>query len=148
MFAKCTRIATYARHLAIASVSLLLVASAVGYALSPVSDALAASVTAVTAASHHESVEGKLQGKYVSGVTVRVEKRVKGHVVVVGTRTVGHSGRFNVPVTPGKYEVVISKGHKHVTKQVKVARNHAEFIVVKVSKTHGGFGIAPVIFNY
>lgn len=148
MFSQRSTIGLIARQVAVASASLLLVASSLGYLLSPVSEALGASVHAVAAKTHHEAIEGKVETKNARGFVVVVLKRVHGHEVVVAVEKVGRNGRFFIRVAPGRYVTVIKHGHHQVSETVKVTSGHAAFIVVKVSHKRGGFSIAPVIFNY
>ncbi|MGD1058667.1 MAG: hypothetical protein ABR992_14770 [Solirubrobacteraceae bacterium] len=133
------------RRVAVGSVSLVLVTSAVSYAITPAGTAIAAVVAAVASPAGHEAIEGKVQG---SGVTVRIVKLVNGKTTVVATTKVGRNGHFDIPVKPGSYKMVIMHGSKQVVEKVKVTSGHSAFIVVKVSQTGGGLGIAPVIFNY
>jgi hypothetical protein len=130
---------------AAASVSLLLIVSAISYAIAPAGTALAAAVASVTSRAGHASIKGRVQG---SGVTVRVVEQINGKTTVIGTTKVSRNGHFNIPVAPGNYKLIISDGSKHVVKSLKVTSGHSAFVVVKVTQTDGGLGIAPVIFNY
>jgi hypothetical protein len=120
----------------------MLIVSATSYAVAPAGAALGAAVASIASKPGHESIEGRVQG---SGVTVRV---VNGKGIVIGTTKVGRNGRFDVPVAPGAYKLIIIHGSKHVVKSLKVTSGHSAFVVVKVTQTDGGLGIAPVIFNY
>lgn len=172
---KRSRINAMTRNLTVGATSLLLVGSAVGYVVSPVSQSLAASYQNLSVKTGHESIEGRVSGAS-AGLTVTVEKTVpaktvttgchKVHkngktvitgcrtvhtpakTVVVGHRGVGASGRFSIPVTPGDYQVVFKDGTAKVTEKVTVQQQHAEYFVVKVTKKNHSFGIAPVVFNY
>lgn len=138
-----------ARHLAVASLSLLVIASSVAYVFSPIEEALAAKAATVASTAHHEAIDGKVQSKYaVHGVVVRVLEQEHGRNVPIATVRLDRNGRFHIPVHPGHYKVVIKHGDDRLTERVSVTRGHSEFIVVVVSKTRGGLGIAPVIFNY
>lgn len=142
-----SRITPLARHVAVASVSLLLVVSAIGYMLSPVEQALAATVSSHVTKANHESIEGKIQSKW-RGFVIRVTKRVHGRTIVVANVKLGRRGKFDVSVRPGVYQVTVKHGSLRMTKRVKVAKGRSDFVAVKVIKSRGGFGIAPVIFNY
>lgn len=146
MLFKWTRLAPLARHIAVASMSLLLVASTIGYVFSPVEEALAANVSTMVTKGH-PSVEGRIQGKH-KGVVIRIAVRRRGHLVILRTVKPNRDGRFHVAVKPGRYIVVIQDGRHRVTTRVKVTKGHSDFFVVKVVKKRGGFGIAPVVFNY
>jgi hypothetical protein len=127
------------------SVSLMLIVSATSYAVAPAGAALGAAVASIASKPGHEAIEGKVQG---SGVTVRVVEQVNGKTTIINTTKVGRNGRFDVPVAPGAYKLIIIHGSKHVVKSLKVSSGHSAFVVVKITQTDGGLGIAPVIFNY
>lgn len=134
-------------NLAVASASMLLVLSAVSYVFASSTEALAAIVSSVSSPHGHESIEGRIQGAPAGHVTIRVIAQ-RGHKRVVRTVRVGRGGHFDVSVAPGHYTLVISDGSKHVSEHLTVRSHRSEFVVVKVTHTSGGFGIAPVIFNY
>ncbi len=134
--------------MAVASVSLLLVTSAVEYVFAPVSESLGATLAAVASKPHHCYIGGKVQGKHVRGLHVRVMGHGRGHMVLVDDVRVGKSGRFHIPVRPGAYEVVLTHGSHRMTMKVTVTSTQSEFIVVKVTETRDGLGLIPVIFNY
>jgi hypothetical protein len=145
------RVIRGARHLAVASVSLAIVASATGYVLSPAVDAMAAQVSAVTAVAGKEAIKGRVtSGKGgAAGTIVRVVKRVNGKDRVVARAKVDAKGEFSIPARPGKYTVVLQRGstsQKRVA--VSVTKGHSVFVGAEVTKTAGGWSIAPVIFNY
>lgn len=146
MLFKWTRLTSLARHAVVASMSLLLVVTTMSFALSPAESALAANVS-VKKTHGHEAIEGAVKGK-AKGVIVRVIAREHGRLVVLRTVKLGANGRFDVSVKPGQYKVVIQDGKHKVARVVKVTKGHSEYFGVTVVKKGGGFGIAPVVFNY
>ena len=149
--ARGPRVLRGVRHLAVASVSLAIVASATSYALSPAVDAMAAQASAVTAAVGKEAIKGRVtRGKSAAtGTVVRIVKRVNGKDRVVARAKVDAKGEFSIPVRPGKYTVVLQRGatsQKRVA--VSVAPGHSVFVGAQVTKTAGGWLIAPVVFSY
>lgn len=136
------------RHLAVASVSLLLVLSGVSYVFASTKEALAAAVASVSSRGGHESIEGRFQGAPSRHVTIEVISRLRGKQFVLRRMTLGRNGRFNIAVKPGHYTLVIIDGAKRVTESLIVRSGHSEFVVVEVTHHSTGFGLAPVIFNY
>jgi hypothetical protein len=136
------------RHLAVAAVSLLLVLSAASYVFASTTEALAAIVSSVSSRQGHESIEGRIQGSPSGQVTIQVISHRRGKRSVLRTVRVGRNGHFKVPVKPGRYTLVIMHGSKRVTKDLTVNNSRSAFVVVQVTRHSGGFGLAPVIFNY
>lgn len=152
------RITRLAQHVAVATVSLLVLGAGAIYALAPESEAIGATVTAV-ASSGHSAVEGRiLKGKSAArGVTVEVLGNVRfkrqGRWVTraepVGIATIGRTGRFSIPVRPGKFVVVVQDGAKAKLRlTVTVRSGKSVFVLGKITKRAGGLAIVPVLFNY
>jgi hypothetical protein len=152
------RISRLVQHLAVATVSLLVMGAAAIYALAPESEAIGATVRAV-ASSGHSAVEGRiLNGKSAArGVSVEVLGNVRfrrhGRWVTraepVGIATTGRTGRFSIRVRPGKYFVVVEDGSKAKLRlTVTVRRGKSVFVLGKITKRAGGLAIVPVLFNY
>lgn len=134
-----------ARNLAVASVSTLLVLSAASYVFASTTEALATIVSSVPSSKGHQSIEGRVQGKSAGHITIRI---IEQNRQVLRTVRVDRNGRFDVPVKPGRYTLVISEGSKHITEHLTVRNGRSEFVVVEVTHHSSGLGIAPVIFNY
>ncbi len=135
-------------HLAVASVSLLLVLSGVSYVFASTTDALAAAVSSVSSRAGHESIEGRIQGPLSGHVTIEVISHLRGRKAVLRKFKLGRNGRFDVQVKPGHYTLVIVDGAKRLTENLVVGSRHSEFVVVTITRHGGGFSLAPVIFNY
>jgi hypothetical protein len=119
--------------------------SAVSYAVAPAGEALAAVVAISAAKPGHQAIEGRVQG---AAVTLRLVKTEDGRNVTVGNVRVGDGGRFHLPVGAGAYKLIIHRGNMKAVESLTVRSGKSEFVVVKVSKTGGLVGIAPVVFNY
>jgi hypothetical protein len=138
------------RHLAVASVSLLLVLSGVSYVFASSTEALATTVASVSSRGGHESIEGRVQGSFSGDVTIELieQRRGSGKQFVLRRMKLDRNERFNVPVKPGRYTLVIIDGAKRITENLMVRSGRSEFVVVEVTRHSAGFGLAPVIFNY
>ncbi len=147
------------RHVAIAVASCSVLLAGASYALSSVSDAIAATVTSFTSSGHGSVIEGRIvEGKTGAfGVKVEIIGRVKvddhGTWVtkrgVVGLKMLGTGGKFSFAVAPGSYVVEIKDGSK-ASKNLKVhvANGKSLFVAGKLVSHSGGLSIVPVVFNY
>lgn len=137
------------RSLVVSALSTLVIIGAVDYAVAPPTQALAAVVKIVDSGAASSSIEGRVQGSKAGGaVTVRVEQRVGGKLVRRHVVAVAMGGRFNIPVVPGHYVVVLLHAGRFVVEWVNVTAGHSAYVLVNASNTGSAFGLAPVIFNY
>src|SRR6186713_446140 len=87
------------RHLALATVSLLVVASLAAYAVAPSGEAVAADAREEPARPGKEAIKGTAP----RGTEIRVLKRTPNGRRPIAKRVVGASGRFSIEVRAGRY---------------------------------------------